>query len=172
MRIYLSALLFLLISHIAVNNSYAQVNMCDSVRAHIKKANAMGGEKSAKLKITQIFEARNYLKKSISEDELLRCIFLSGFDPNFIIAEAVKAGIPNQTVQVVYLQYNMSLPPEERAPVSLVGPLEPGDTKSEPVSDTGDDLTMDVIAKDSYVEGGVSSGPGCNQISPWTWCAY
>lgn len=172
MRLYIFALLSVFVFNAAIDNAFAQVDMCTSVQEHIKKANSMGGDKRARLKITQIFEARNYLKKSITEAELVRCVFLSGINPDFIISEAVKSGIPKQTVQAVYVQYNMSLPPDKRASISLVSPFVPEEKKSAPVEETGDALTMDIIAKDSYVEGGVSSGPGCNQISPWTWCAY
>jgi hypothetical protein len=165
-------ILFIIFIIIGTRTAYAQVNMCESVQAHIQKARSIGGDSRARLKVTQIFEARKYLKKSISEADLLKCILMSGMDSKFIMAEAVKAGIPNQTVQVVYAQYNMSLPPDERAPLSLVSPIEPAESKAEPVSALENVLSLDVIAKDTIVEGGVSSGPGCNQISPWTWCAY
>ena len=172
MRIYIFALFFIFFVHTGIKPVSAQIDMCESIQNHIKKAKSIGGDAKARQKITQILEARNYLKKSISEAELVRCILLSGMDPNFIMAEAVKAGIPNQVVQVIYVQYNMSLPPEKRSPINLVSPVKPEVEKAEPVADAGDVLTLDMIAKDTTEEGGVSSGPGCNQISPWTWCAY
>ncbi|MFC1549267.1 hypothetical protein ACFL4R_00115 [Nitrospirota bacterium] len=172
MRLSLYILFIIFIINAGAGPAHAQVDMCESVQAHIQKAKSIGGDSRARLKITQIFEARKYLKKSISEPDLVRCVFMSGMDHKFIMAEAVKAGIPNQTVQVVYVKYNMSLPPEERAPVSLVAPIDTGGEKVEPVTAVANTLSLDVIAKDTTVEGGVSSGPGCNQISPWTWCAY
>lgn len=172
MRIFVFAMIVFFTIGTAHQSASAQESMCESVQKHIRTAKSIGGEPKAKEKITQIFGAHKYLKKSISEPELVRCIFLSGIDPNFIKAEAVSAGISNEDVQAVYVTYRMSLPPDERGAVSLVRHLEQGDKEDVSTSDVESTLSLDVIAKDASVEGGVSSGPGCNQISPWTWCAY
>jgi len=169
---YVLAFIIIVISSSGNQWVFAQENMCESVQNHIKTAKSIGGDVKAKEKASLILGAHKYLKKSITEPELVRCILLSGVDPNYVKAEAVSAGIPPQTVEAAYIKYNMSLPPEERAAISLVRPLDPAENEAEPESEVDAAISLDVIATDTIAEGGVSSGPGCNQISPWTWCAY
>ena len=166
MRISIFTIAFMLCSFLPV--AHAQQDMCESVQNHIKSAKALGGQTRAREKISQILGAHKYLKKKISNAELVRCILLTGASLDFVRSEAIKAGIPPHAVQTALVDQKKTLPPSESPVVSA--PEEAGE--EDVISLTEESaLSLDVIVKDMDGEGGVSSGPGCNQISPWTWCA-
>ena len=166
MRIFIFAIAFLFCLSLPV--AYAQQEMCESVQNHIKSAKSLGGETKAREKISQILGAHKYLRKRISEAELVRCILLTGASPDHVRNEAIKAGIPPHTVETALVEHKRSLPPGE-APVAAAAEEPAGEDLFSSTAESA--LSLDVITKDMDGEGGVSSGPGCNQISPWTWCA-
>lgn len=192
MRLFGVLFLALFALSMVVTPVSAQVTICESIQKRIKDSKAIGGEKKGNDTISQMLYAHKFLKKNIPANELILCILKAGAGSSFVRTEAISAGIAKTVVDPVIYQFEMQARALENtgdtaavaATANVVSPdvlsetdsVTPGEDPAMPAEVADDIVAIDTIAQGTgdtaEVDSGGASGPGCSQISPWTWCAY
>lgn len=160
----------------------ASEDMCESIQKHIKIARKVGGIVKSREKASQILESHKYLKKNISDADLVLCVLLSGEDPTYVKNAAEAAGILPSVVEAAifrgqqppaYDEY-IDTVPLDSVPVVSMEPLASDrsyslDNVSAPETDYVPVMDTETLVDESENLYGLECGQ--IQISPWTWCA-
>ena len=175
--------------------SGAKEGMCDSVKSQIKKAHMSGGKARATRKVKQMIAAYKYLSGNISTGDLLVCIMQTGIvDAATVKAEAKEAGISPAVINKAVASKSATSSFWEaasRVTPAVTQPVAEGNTVEvasntvevqsnvEETEDTYvpadtyvDTITVGISETQTDLGGGVPDEVRCQQISPWTWCAY
>lgn len=182
-RMILNLLMALLISLLGMGYALpadASEDMCESIQKHIKIARKVGGIVKSREKVAQILESHKYLKKNISQSDLVLCVLLSGEDPSYVKNVASSVGIPVNIIEAAIFRAQPSAPVVmdiETVSLDSVPPyVEPAkampsvelDEICEAEIDYVPILEQDLMGLDM---GSDDDECGVRQISPWTWCA-
>lgn len=164
----------------------ARGGMCDSVKSQINKAQLSGGKARATKKVKQMIAAFKYLSGNISTEDLLACIMETGVvDAGTVREEAIEAGIAHSVIDKALggqPAASSFWQAAEKANSTRVNSTQPKPVENDNTVETEetyvptetyvDTTTVGMSETQTDLGGGVTEEARCQQISPWTWCAY